>query len=95
MLFTPFSATRRHVDFRQVTRRDVPNPIIAMGGEGAIGGRFPAQLLAHCEVALRATDSCEGPMKLHRRQFLQLAAGAAALQTVSQIATTQTYVRIV
>jgi hypothetical protein len=35
-------------------------------------------------------------MKLpHRRQFLHLAAGAAALPVVSQIAMAQTYVRIV
>ena len=35
-------------------------------------------------------------MKLpHRRQFLHLAAGAAALPVVSQIATAETYVRIV
>jgi hypothetical protein len=31
----------------------------------------------------------------HRRKFLHLAAGAAALPVVSQIATAQTYVRIV
>ena len=34
-------------------------------------------------------------MKLPRRKFLHLAAGAAALPAVSQIATAQTYVRIV
>jgi len=35
-------------------------------------------------------------MKLpHRRQFLHRAAGAAALLVVSQIATAQTYVRII
>jgi hypothetical protein len=34
-------------------------------------------------------------MKLPRRQFLHLAAGAAALPVVSRIATAQTYVRIV
>ena len=34
-------------------------------------------------------------MKLPRRNFLHLAAGAAALPVVSQIATAQIYVRIV
>jgi hypothetical protein len=34
-------------------------------------------------------------MKLPRREFLHLAAGAATLPAVSQIATAQTYVRIV
>jgi hypothetical protein len=34
-------------------------------------------------------------MKLPRRNFLHLAAGAAALPVGSQIATAQTYVRIV
>ena len=34
-------------------------------------------------------------MKLPRRQFLHLAAGAAALPVVSRIARAQTYVRIV
>ncbi len=34
-------------------------------------------------------------MKIPRRNFQHLAAGAAALPVVSQIATTQTYVRIV
>ena len=33
--------------------------------------------------------------KLTRRKFLHLAAGTAALPAVSQIATAQTYVRIV
>jgi hypothetical protein len=37
----------------------------------------------------------EDEMKLPRRKFLHLAAGAAALPAVSQIATAQTYVRIV
>jgi hypothetical protein len=37
----------------------------------------------------------EVAMKLPRRRFLHLAAGAAALPVVSQIATAQTYVRIV
>jgi len=34
-------------------------------------------------------------MKLPRRQFLRLAAGAATLPAFSRIATAQTYVRIV
>jgi len=37
----------------------------------------------------------EAATKLPRRQFLHLAAGAAALPVVSQIATAQTYIRIV
>jgi hypothetical protein len=38
----------------------------------------------------------ESAMKLpHRRNFLHLAAGAAALPVMSQIATAQTYIRIV
>jgi hypothetical protein len=45
------------------------------------------------ELAL--ARNLEDEMKLPRRQFLHLAAGAAALPVVSQIATAQTYVRIV
>jgi hypothetical protein len=37
----------------------------------------------------------EGAVKLPRRRFLHLAAGAVALPVMSQIATAQTYIRIV
>jgi hypothetical protein len=48
-------------------------------------------------IVLRRQPLWEGNimMKLPRRKFLHLAVGAAALPVVSQIATAQTYVRIV
>jgi len=65
--------------------------MIAMGGEDAIDGRFPAASLTLQGSRTRgAADIWEGLMKLPRRQFLHLAAGAAGLPAVSQIATTQT-----
>jgi hypothetical protein len=49
----------------------------------------------HEQTVISRATTQEGNVKLPRRQFLCLAAGAAALPVVSQIATTQTYVRIV
>jgi len=72
-------------------------PITAIARPSAyIGNRLALlesrqwELLKFCLPQLGTT------MKLpHRRQFLHLAAGGAALLAVSQIATTSTYVRIV
>jgi hypothetical protein len=74
---------------------------------GSTRVRLGADLLGRCRISVSYWEVFEtrsGPrpkrsrraMKLpHRRQFLHLAAGAAALPVVSQIATAQTYVRIV
>src|SRR5262249_32646106 len=61
----------------------VPNPFHFMGSAGAIGRRpFPSSSSIY---------SRREPMKLPRRQFLHLAAGAAALPVVSRIARAQAY----
>jgi hypothetical protein len=61
-----------------------------MGNTRAIGGRSPIHL-----SQLRVGRNARRWEDFPRRQFLHLAAGAAGLPAVSQIATTQTYVRIV
>ena len=71
-------------------------PIIAMGSMSAIGGRLQGCIITIEGVRALAQGDGRHSMKLpHRRQFLHLAAGAAALPAVSRIATAQTYVRIV
>jgi len=47
--------------------------------------------MTHPHTAWPAAELREGTMKLSRRQFLHLAAGAGALPTVSRIARAQTY----
>jgi tripartite-type tricarboxylate transporter receptor subunit TctC len=74
-------------------KRDVPkSPIIATGSTGAIRGHdgFIVQTLSvQARIAL---GRGEGNMKLpHRRQFLHLAAGAAALPVASRFALAQAY----
>src|SRR5215467_12127919 len=62
-----------------------------MGGVGAIGGRIISS--SHLErSASMCADAWSTVMKPHdRRQFLHLAAGAAALPAVSRMALAQTY----
>jgi tripartite-type tricarboxylate transporter receptor subunit TctC len=72
-------------------KRDVPNPDHCNGSIGAIGGHhsFIVHILSvQARIARRRREE---PMKLPRRKFLRLAAGAAALPAVSRIAMAQAY----
>jgi hypothetical protein len=59
-----------------------------VGGRGGFGRLFLAQ--AYHSAAVRARKRKRTAMKLTRRQFKQLAAGAVALPAVSQVARAQT-----
>jgi tripartite-type tricarboxylate transporter receptor subunit TctC len=74
-------------------KRDVPkSPIIATGSTGAIGGHYGFTVHILSVQAQIARGRGEGNMKLaHRRQFLHLAAGAAALPVASRFALAQAY----
>jgi tripartite-type tricarboxylate transporter receptor subunit TctC len=76
-----------------VASTDAPkSPIIATGSTGAIGGHYSFIVHILSVHARIARGRGEGNMKLpHRRQFLHLAAGAAALPAVSRIASAQAY----
>ena len=63
-------------------------PLIAMASDRAVGGG-PASSFRASSRALR--EDTGGIMKLLRRQFLHLAAGAVAVPAVSRIAWAQTY----
>jgi Tripartite tricarboxylate transporter family receptor len=63
-----------------------------MGIPTAILGQLPPPIDVRSDSSfLREPPSMGGPMKFPRRQFLHLAAGAAALPTVSRIAGAQSY----
>ena len=91
--FCPSSIARSGVFCPQPRRkRDVPKSrIIATGSTGAIGGHCSFIVHTLSVQARIARGRGEGNMKLPRRQFLHLAAGAAALPAVSRIAWAQTY----
>ena len=65
--------------------------MIATGSTGAIGGHCSFIVHTLSVQARIARGRGEGNMKLPRRQFLHLAASAAALPAVSRIAWAQTY----
>jgi tripartite-type tricarboxylate transporter receptor subunit TctC len=74
-------------------KRDVPkSPIIATGSTGAMRGHDGFIVHTLSVQARIALGRGEGNMKLpHRRQFLHLAAGAAALPVASRFALAQAY----
>jgi hypothetical protein len=74
-------------------KRDVPkSPIIATGSTGAMRGHDGFIVHTLSVQARIALGRGEGNMKLpHRRQFLHLAAGAAALPVASRFALAQPY----
>ena len=66
-------------------------PIIAMGSQHAVGG-FSSPLHIYALRALHQEGTHMTKLTLpHRRQFLHLAAGAAALPALSRIARAQVY----
>ena len=68
-------------------QREVPK--IVMGGNGAC--RRATSSFKHEASSRTVRNDVEGIMKLPRRQFLHLVAGAAALPAVSRIASAQIY----
>jgi len=66
-------------------------PIIAIGSTGAIGGHPSFSVHISSVQARTARRRWEASMKLPRRQFLHLAAGAAALPAVARTARAQAY----
>jgi hypothetical protein len=75
-------------------QRDVPKSRHCNGQHWCCrrASSFIIQILS---LVARTTRRHWGIMKLPRRKFLRLAAGAAALPAVSRLAIAQTYVRIV
>jgi hypothetical protein len=76
--------------WRAAVRSHVPR------ADSAFEGQRPSRQVQHPGRLVPQTGLWEGTMQIpHQRQFLHLAAGAAALPAMSRIARPQTYVRIV
>src|SRR3954447_12615514 len=91
--FCPSSITRSGVFCPKLRRKRTcrKSQIIATGSTGAIGGHYSFIVHILSVQARIARRRCEGNMKLPRRKFLHLAAGAAALPSVSRVAWAQSY----